>query len=424
MTDRSEIGCSTPGTGKRVVIAGGGYAGTIVAVNLARAMKPEDGIEILLVEPQPCQQALSELDLVAVGPPKPEFCELWHAKVFKDLPVTVCYDRLDCVKPAERTVCTGPLGSANKWIPYWRLVLATGAIAFVPPVPGLKEHCVTMWSVADAQELQRRIEAQFRSALKVSDVAERRRQLSFTVVGGGATGLEIVGTLGKMLPRRMETFGLDPEDLSVHLIEGRPDILYDLPESLRHRVRRRLDDLGVTVHLGSMVERVDAEAVHLANGEAVPAPVLCFCGGAKADPHAIEWGLEADNSGRLRTDQQCKAPGYDDIYVIGDVGAFRDPKDNHTLPMLAQFAIRQGEQTAKNLLREARGKEPEPFVPHMHGEFVSVGPGWAAGWAGRIHLTGFPGIVMKRLTYVLYWWMVGRVPLAWRRTREMLTMAK
>lgn len=423
MENKPVIGCGTPGTGRRVVIAGGGYAGTTVAVNLARSMKPGDDLEILLVEPQPCQQALSELDLVAVGPPKPEFCELWHTTVFKDMPVTLCYDRLDCVRPLEHTVCTGPVGAANNWLPYWRLVLATGAIAFVPPVPGLREHCVTMWSVADAQELQRRIEAQFRSAVKVADVAERRRILSFTVVGGGATGVEIVGTLGKMLPKRMRSFDLDPTDLSVHLVEGRPDILYDLPQSLRDRVKARLRDLGVTLHLGSMVDHVDAYAVHLANGQAVPSPVLCFCGGAKADPHAVDWGLEADNSGRLRVDEFCRAPGYDDIYVIGDVGAFRDPKDNRTLPMLAQFAIRQGEQTAANILREARGEKPEPFVPHMHGEFVSVGPGWAAGWAGPVHLTGFPGIVMKRLTYVLYWWMVGRVPLAWRRTREMLTMA-
>lgn len=424
MTEQSSIGCATGGAGRRVVIAGGGYAGTTLAVNLARTLAPGDDLEILLIEPHPCQQALSELDLVAVGPTQPEFCELWHTKVFKDMPVTLCYDRLDCVRPQDHLVVTGPEGSASNELPYWRLVLATGAIAFVPPVPGLKEHAVTMWSVADAQELQRRIEQQFRVALTLADREQRRRVLSFAVVGGGATGIEIVGTLGKMLPRRMRTFGLDPADLSVHLVEGRPDILYDLPQSLRDRVKRRLQKLGITTHLGSMVERVESGTIHLADGSTVPAPVLCFCGGAKADPHAVEWGMEVDPSGRLRADEYCKAPGFDDIYVIGDVAAFRDPKTNRTLPMLAQFAIRQGERTAVNVLREARGAAPEPFVPHMHGEFVSVGPGWAAGWAGKVHLTGFPAIVMKRLTYVLYWWMVGRVPLAWRRTAEMLRMAR
>lgn len=424
MPEPAPIGCTTPGTGRRVVIAGGGYAGTTLAVSLGRAIKQGDDLEILLIEPHPCQQALSELDLVAVGPSRPEFCELWHGTVFKDLPVTVCYDRVDSVRPDEHVVVTGRADGPKREIEYWRLVLATGAIAFVPPVPGLKEHCVTMWSVDDAQELQRRIDNQLRAASVIADHTDRRRIMSFTVVGGGATGIEIVGTLGKMLPSRARALGLDPADLSVHLIEGRPDILYDLPQSLRDRVKRRLARLGVTLHLGSMVDRVEEGVVYLASGEAVLSPVLCFCGGAKADPHAVEWGMQADPSGRLKSDEFCKAVGCEDVYAVGDVAAFRDPKTSRTLPMLAQFAIRQAEETARNIMREARGLPLEPFTPHMHGEFVSVGPGWAAGWAGKVHLVGFPGIVMKRLTYVLYWWMVGGVPLAWRRTREMLAMAR
>jgi NADH dehydrogenase len=416
--------CPTPGVGRRVVIVGGGYAGTTLAVRLGRAIRPSDDLEILLVEPNPCQQALSELDLVAVGPPRPEFCELWHPTVFKGLPVTVCYNRVDQVDAAAHRITVGPRGGPCEEVGYWRLVIATGAVAFVPPVPGLAEHCVTMWSVADAQELQRRIEAQFRAAAVTADRNARRRMLSFAVVGGGATGIEIVGTLGRMLPKRMSAFGLDATDLSVHLVEGRPDILYDLPAAMRERVKRRLAKLGVTLHLGSMMERVADGVVHLADGRELPAPVLCFCGGAKPDPDAFGWGLEVDAGRRLVTDEFCKVPGHPDIYAIGDVAAFRDPKDNHTLPMLAQFAIREGEHTTTNLLAEARGGDITPFIPHMHGEFVSVGPGWGAGWMFGKNLWGFPAIVMKRLTYVLYWWMVGGVPLALKRTREMLGMAR
>lgn len=418
------IAGTSAGIARRVVIAGGGYAGTTLAVQLGRSVRPGDDLEVLLVEPNPCQQALSELDLVAVGPPRPEFCELWHPTVFKGLPVTVVYNRVDHVDAENHRVRIGPRGGPSEEVPYWRLVLATGAVAFVPPVPGLAEHCVTMWSVADAQELQRRIETQFREAAVMADRAARRRALSFAVVGGGATGIEIVGTLGRMLPKRMRDFGLDSSDLSVHLVEGRPDILYDLPEAMRERVKRKLGKLGVTLHLGSMMERVEDGVIHLADGRVLPAPVLCFCGGAKPDPHAPGWGLEVDAGNRLVTDEFCKVPGYDDIYAIGDVAAFRDPKDNRTLPMLAQFAIREGEHTTANILAEARGSELKPFVPHMHGEFVSVGPGWGAGWMLGHNLWGFPAIVMKRLTYVLYWWMVGGVPLAFKRTREMLRMAR
>ncbi len=424
MTEPAAATCAEPSNHRRVVIAGAGYGGTTLAVNLARKMRPSDDIEILLIEPNPCQQALSELDLVAVGPSRPEFCELWLPSVFRDMSVTVCYNRLEDVHAEERVVIVGQPGEEGQRVEYWRLVLATGAVAFVPPVPGLEEHAVTMWSVEDAQELQRRIEAAFKRAAKLSDASARRRMLSFTVIGGGATGVEIVGTLGQMLPKRARDAGLDPADINVRLVEGRPEILYDLPQRQRARAVDRLRSMGVELVLGSMVDRVERGQIVLASGDRVDAEVLVFCGGAKADPDAIKWGLDFDNSGRLICDEHLCSPHHPEIYAIGDVAAFRDPATNKTLPMLAQFAIREGEHTADNLLREARGEATEPFHPHMHGEFVSVGPRWGVGWMFNMNVSGIPAIIMKRLTYVMYWRSVGGIRLAWKRLREMLAMAR
>jgi NADH dehydrogenase len=407
-----------------VVIAGGGYAGTTAAVTLAKQMRPDDGIEILLIEPDPCQQALSELDLVAVGPAKPEFCELWHPTVFKKLPVTVCYDRVDDVNPERGTVNIGPRGGPHEEISYWRLVIATGAIAFVPPVPGLAERAITMWSVEDAQELQRRLDARMRAAVKISDPAERRLLLSVVVVGGGATGVEMTGTLAHMLPQRLRSFGLDPAEYSVTLVEGRPDVLYDLSTSLRQRAKRRLAKLGVRLQLGSMVARVEGETLHLADGTELHAPVLVFCGGARPDPDAVSWDLQFDSSGRLLVDECCRAQGHDDIFAVGDVAAFRNPADSKVLPMLAQFAIREAAHVAEAICGEARGKPCGPYRPRMLGEFVSIGPTWGVGWALGVRMSGLPAIVMKRLTYVIYWLKVGGISLAWKRTREMLAMLR
>jgi NADH dehydrogenase len=416
--------CAQSGDKRRIVIAGGGYAGTTCAVSLARKLKPTDEVEVLLVEPNPCQQALSELDLVAVGPPRPEFCELWLTNVFRGMPVTVCYNRIDHISTEDRTAILGPRGSAHQDVPYWRLVLATGAIAFVPPVPGLAEHAITMWSVSDAQKLQQRIEGQFHRAVTLADRAERVRALSFTVIGGGATGIEIVGTMAQMLPKRMRDVGLDASDLRVQLVEGRPEILYDLPPEQRIRAIARLEKLGVDIIAGSMVERVEADAVFLASGRRVDSSALVFCGGARPDPDAVSWGLEVDNTGRVVCDTTCKTTGHDDIYVVGDVAAFRNPKTGRTLPMLAQFAIREAEHTAGNIVRELRGEALVPFEPSMHGEFVSVGPSWGVGWMFKWNISGLPAIFMKRLTYVLYWFKVGGVKLAWSRTREMLAMQR
>jgi NADH:ubiquinone reductase (H+-translocating) len=409
---------------RRVVIAGGGYAGMTIAVTLAHRMRATDDIEIVLVESRPYQQALSELDLVAAGTPRPQFAELWHADIFRGLPISCAYERLECVEPANHCITVGPRGEAGDVIPYWRLVVATGAIATTPPVPGLKEHAVTMWCVPDAHELQRRIEEQFKIAATLPHRADREAALGFTVVGGGATGVEIIGTIASELPRMIRRAGLDPTEMKLRLVEGRQDILFDLPEVQRTRARRRLAKMGVEVVLREKLTRVENGVAYVESGRAIPSPVLVWCGGAHADPDAVRWGMSFDNSGRLVCDSVLKSPDAEDIYVIGDVAAFKDPKDGRILPMLAQFAIREAEQAAVNILHEARGETPEPFAPHMHGEFVSVGPHWGVGWMFRFNVSGWFAIVMKRLTYVMYWLQVGSFRLAARRTRQMLRLRR
>src|SRR4030042_7002871 len=103
METRKEVCGKNAAKKRRAIIAGGGYAGTTCAVTLARRLRPDDDIEILLLALSPCQQALSELDLVAVGPPRPQFCELWHPTIFKDLSVIVCYNRLNEVRGREHS---------------------------------------------------------------------------------------------------------------------------------------------------------------------------------------------------------------------------------------------------------------------------------------------------------------------------------
>ena len=407
---------------RRVVVVGGGYAGLTLAVTVAHRMRASDGIEIVLIDPRPYQQALSELDLVAAGTPRPQFAELWYADVLRGLPIKVVHDRLENVCVEDACVETGPRGGPVVRIPYWRLVLATGAIPFVPPVPGLRDHALTVWSVDDALALQRALEEQFRHAVTLVDPGERARALAVTVVGGGATGVEIVGTIAKRLPLVIRRTGHDPAELTVTLIEGRPDILYDLPATQRQRARRRLEAMGVVVLLDRKLERVDGDNAYLEGGVCVPSPVLVWCGGAHADPDAVGWGLASDNSGRLECDENLKALDHEAIYVVGDVAAFRDPASGRVLPMLAQFAIREAEHAANALLREARDEPPRPFVPSMHGEFVSVGPGWGVGWMFHVNVSGFPAIVMKRITYIMYWIQVGSFRLAWKRTVQMIRM--
>jgi NADH dehydrogenase len=405
---------------RRVVIIGGGYAGTTCAVSLASKLDRSSDVQVLLIEPDPCQQALSELDLVAVGKPKPQFCELWHPTVFKNMPVTVCYNTVEEVDPVARTVTIAD----GQVVEYWRLVIATGAIPFVPPVDGLEDNAVTMWSVEDAQHLQQRTDRAFRKAITLSGREDRRAALSFVVIGGGATGVEIAGTMAKVLPERALDHGLDGDEVQVTLVEGRPQILYDLREKQRLKAVQRLEKMHARVITGEMVDAVGPDSIRFQSGREIDASIVVWCGGAQADPLTSSWGFETDNAGRLVVGADLKAEGQGAVYVIGDVASSRDPETNKVLPMLAQVAIQQGPWAARNILGEAQGRGTEPFEPHIRGEFVSVGPTWGVGWMFGIALTGIPAIIMKRITYVKYWFQVGGVSLAWKRTREMLSMAR
>jgi NADH:quinone reductase (non-electrogenic) len=407
---------------RRVVIVGGGYAGITLAVTLANRMKPAEGLEIVLVTPQPFQQALTELDLVAAGTPRPQWAELWHGAIFRDLPVNVVYDRLDSVDVAGQTITVGPRHEPTGVLRYWRLVLATGAVPYVPDIPGLREHAVTLWSVPDALELQNRLNECARDAAERITAEERQRALSTVVVGGGATGIEVVGTIAAVLPPLLEQSGYDPGDLRTTLLDMRPEILYDLHESQRRKAAKRLEDMGVELVLGDGLAAVENGVVRTTSGREIPASVLVWCGGARADPDAATWGLALDSGGRLVTEPTLKAAGHQDIYVAGDIAGFPDPDGHGVLPMLAQYAIREAEHVADNILREMRGEALQPFTPHMHGEFVSVGPKWGVGWIGGLRLSGRIAIGLKRLTYVMYWLQVGSYRLAWRRFRQMLQM--
>lgn len=397
---------------KRIVVVGGGYAGVSFIVTAARALKKEllsGEAEIILVEPYEYQQTLSEFDLVAasVGYRTADFCKLSYSEIFAGLPWNSFKQVYGKLASLDRENSTVVLEDGTRLV-YWRLVLAMGAAASMPDVPGLAEHAIPMWSLHDVTRLHDAAFVAFETAAHCEDEAERRRMLSFTVVGAGDTGVEVVGTMGYRYRRVCKRLGIDTDELTIRLVDRHDRILRSMPEGQARKAHRHLaENLGVHVLLGDGLEAVGPDSVTV-GGVEMPSSATIWAGGVTASPVTPDLGLALGSLGRIPADDTLRSKEDPAIYVIGDVAEVYWPKKKCPLWAVAQFAIPEGETAARSVAAEFRGGEPEPFVPNHRGELVSVGD-YCVGVAFGHPVSGLPATFIKRLTYAEYW-LVARGP--------------
>ena len=351
---------------KRIIIVGGGYAGVCAITSLAKRLKSElehGEVEMVLIEPHNHQQTLSEFDLIAAThrSRNADFCRLAYSQLFAKVPwgaLKKIPHRLAAVDPDAHTVTT----DAGETYEYWKLVIAPGAHPYLPPVPGLEQYAIPVWSMHNIYTLHDKIAEKFELARHEDDRKARRELLTFSVIGGGDTGIEII--------------------------------------------------------TGKLVTKMEYHTIFLGE-ERIPSAVTGWAGGAVANADEDRWGLPVVAQNRIAATEYLKAVGQDDIYAIGDVAAVPWKAKDTVCHMVAQFAVPQGLLVAKNIAHEYRGEPIEEFVPDQKGEFVSIGD-YCVGWMYGVTLTGFPAIFMKRLTYIEYWFIARGFWFALRRTFKMM----
>jgi putative oxidoreductase len=374
----------------RVVIVGAGFGGLECAQALrdvAVAVTLIDRTNFHLFQPLLYQVATAALSPGDIATPA--------RQMFRNAPSTrLLLGTVSGVDTQRRLVST-----QNGEIPYDYLVLATGAThsyfgkdQWAPFAPGLKR-------VEDALEIRRRILTAFERAEATSSEEERKAWLTFLIVGGGPTGVELAGAIAELA-----RFGLDndfrafdPSKARVILVQAAPRLLPSFPERLASIAQRSLEKLGVEVHLGGRVDHIDATGVAV-SGTRIEARTVLWAAGVAASP-AAEWlNAPADKAGRVLVDNALNVPGFAGVYAIGDTVASHG-WNGQLVPGLAPAAKQGGRYVAKQIRSLIEARPPMPAFRYRHyGSLATIGRKAAVADFGLFTLSGAPA-----------WWLWGVV---------------
>jgi len=282
---------------------------------------------------------------------------------------------------------------------YDHLILAAGAVSTDFGIPGVREHGYPLKNVPDAVNLRNHVLRQFERYDRNRKQAEPGT-LTFVVVGGGPTGVEMAGALVELFDTLDDDFAgfQSREQARCILLEMQEDLLPPYQQSLQTYTRRVLEERGVEVRTETAVERVEADAVHLDDGSSIPSQTLIWAAGVKASPVADLLGTEQAPDGRVVVNEDLSVPGHPEVYAVGDMAAIEGR--NGYEPQLAQVALQSGEHAAEQVLRNVRGGDPEPFSYSDYGKMATIGRNAAvAELAGGIT---FKGVVAWLLWVVIH----------------------
>lgn len=292
-------------------------------------------------------------------------------------------------------------------VPYDYLVLCVGVRHdyfgndhWESVAPGLK-------TIQDATEIRRRMLLAFESAEHEADEAARRAALTFAVIGGGPTGVELAGAIKSIASRTLprEYRNIDTKTARVVLFEGGPRVLAGFPEALSARAKRDLESLGVEVELNRRVSSLDENGVHI-DEEFVPAQNIFWAAGVKASPLLQSLGTPLDRAGRAIVGSDLTIPNRPEIFVLGDAASFTPADANSPLPGVAQVAMQMGKHAGRIIREEiARGSSPtrsSTFVYRDKGSMAIIGKNKAVAAIGGREVAGFLAWVLWAGVHVAF----------------------
>lgn len=385
----------------RVIIVGAGFGGLEAAKALGKEpvdVTVIDRLNYHLFQPLLYQVAMASLSATDIAVP--------IRSVLRQPNIEVLLGEVVGIDPARRVVhlAGGPHDPREE--PYDYLIVAAGARTnyyghdeWAAYAPGLKD-------LNDALEIRRRVLLALEGAERTTDPQERRRLLTFVVIGGGPTGVELAGAIAD-LSRDILTADfrrVRAQDVQVILVEMAPRILTPFEPSLSDKAREQLRELRVDVRTGARVGGINDQGV-LLDDALLPAGTVLWGAGVAPSPLARTLGVPLDRGGRVIVQQDNSIPGHPELFVIGDMASFTPSGTDRPLPGISPVAIQQGRTAARNIVRDLRGEPRQLFSYFDKGFMATIGRARAVAQVGRLRLWG--AVAWLAWVFVHLWYLVG-----------------
>lgn len=381
---------------KKIVILGGGFGGLYTYKSLCTEFKNNE-LDITIVNRNNYFLFTPLLHEVATG-------SIGHYKVVESLRQIIYRDHtklhiaellaIDCEKKIVKT-------SINE-LPYDILVVSLGATTNFFNAPGAQENSFVLKDLSDALKIRDRLIDSFEKASEIVDIEERKKMLSFAVVGGGSTGVELVSEIAGLFSQTFYTYYkgvVNPSDVSLHLINQGSDVLAPFHKKLRDKALVLLKEMGVNVLLNTGVKEVKKDGIVMNDDSFLQAHTVIWTAGVKSNTPIFSPAVASDKWGRISVNSSLQIPGLPEVFVLGDMASLVDEK-GMPLPMLAQVASSQGQETGKNIKRLLSGKKLVPFVYKSKGQLASIGRYQALADIGGIRFSGFVAWFIWRTVYL------------------------
>lgn len=378
---------------KRVVIVGGGFAGLASAKQFRRSSK----VDVMLIDRRNhhlFQPLLYQVAMAGLSP----------ADIAA--PIRSILSRQKNVRVVQGEVCG--VNFENRCVvadfgevPYDYLILACGAKHSYFGNPEWEEHAPGLKTIEQATEIRRRVLTAFENAEREVDPQKRKRLLTFIVVGGGPTGVELAGAIGEMsrhtLAKDFRT--IDASLARIVLIEAGPAILPMFSPELSSRAARDLQQLGVQIWTDSMVSDINAEGITVGS-EQIQSATILWAAGVEASSLGNKLGLDTDRAGRIFTQSDLSLKVYDQVFVLGDQAHV--VQNDQPLPGIAPVAMQQGRFAAKTILQEIAGNPRGEFHYVDKGQMATIGRSRAITEVGRWKFSGFGAWITWLVVHIYY----------------------